>query len=589
MTLHRHCVLAIGAMGIASPLWAQTVPVAPTHAGTLLEQQRRLSPSMEPQAVPPGVLPAAPVAARAAPAAGTHTTVLRFQVDGSSLVDAAAVHAVLAPWLHRPVGLADLREATAAVEALYRQRGWLARVSLPGQDITDGTVRFIVTESRLGRVVVQPGDPAPAARLRTRVQNLLAAHLPAGQPLNLAALERALLLANDMPGVRVNGSLQASDTPGSTDVVVLLGASVPYRGEASLDNGGHRATGSERASAQVSLLSPLGLGESISLAGSTSRGSQYLSLGASAPLPGALGDQGWRMAGTASVLRYQVQDARNTTTGLPPEGSSSSLGASVQYPLVRTAVGQWLLSTGYAQTTLRNRDDNQAPGILETTGRARSRALQLGLSGYQFDQGGGASSASVVWSAGRLRLDGSPASAITADSQTLATQGRFSKLRWSASRLQTLQPGLSLLGSATGQWASRNLDPSEKMYLGGMHGVRAYPNAEGGGSTGIQASVELRQDLGAQWQASSFYDWGQVQQYKHNRYASNSAIPLLAHNRARLQGTGLALTWRGPQGLHIQGTWAHRIGNNPLATPSGADTDGSLHKNRFWLHASMAF
>nr|WP_315186794.1 ShlB/FhaC/HecB family hemolysin secretion/activation protein [uncultured Albidiferax sp.] len=572
-------------LGTIPPLWAQTTAVPPPNAGTLLEQQRRLSPPALPQPPGPGVLPAAPVPPGTDTGASRLTTVLRFQVDGSTLVESAAIQNVLSPWLNRPVSLADLRQATAAVEDLYRQCGWLARVSLPGQDITDGTVRFAVTESRLGRIVLQPGDTPLGPVLTARVQALLEYHLPAGQPLRLPALERALLLANDIPGVRVNGSLQASDTPGSTDVVVGLRPSAPYRVEASLDNGGNRATGSARATAQLSLLSPLGQGEQFNLGGSVSRGSQYLSLGGYLPV----GPQGWRIVGAASVLRYQVLDARNTTTGLPPEGGSTSFGASAQYPLVRTALAHWLFSAGWVQTRLHNRDDNQTLGILDTASRARSRALQLGLIGNQFDRlgGGGANSASLVLTHGRLSLDGSPIQ--FADASTVAAQGGFSKLRWSASRLQTLTPSLSLLGSATGQFASANLDPSEKLYLGGMNGVRAYPNAEGGGSTGTQLSLDLRQELSAQWQASAFYDWGQVQQYKHNRYASSSATPLVAHNRVTLQGAGLALTWRGPHGTQIQGTWAHRIGSNPLATPSGTDTDGSLHKNRFWLHASIAF
>lgn len=574
-------------LATVTPLWAQTAPVSPPNAGTLLEQQRRQRPPAQPQAVEPGVLPANPTPLPEPVGADGLTTVQRFQLEGGSLVESAAIQSVLSPWLQRPVSLADLRRATAAVEALYRQRGWLARVSLPGQDITDGTVRLLITESRLGRIVLQQSEPPLGVALTARVQALLAQQLPQGQPLGMPALERALLLADDIPGVHLSGSLQASDTPGSTDVIVALRPSEPYRGEASLDNGGNRATGSERASAQLSLLSPLGLGEQINLYASASRGSQYLSLGGYVPV----GNHGWRLAAATSVLRYQVLDARNTTTGLPPEGGSTSFGASAQYPLVRTALAHWLVSAGLVQTTLRNRDDNQTLGVQDTTSRARSRALQLGLIGHQFDQlgGGGANNASLALTTGRLSLDGSPASAIAADAFTVATQGRYSKLRWSASRLQTLTPRLSLLGAATGQFASANLDPSEKLYLGGMQGVRAYPNAEGGGSTGTQLSLELRQELSPQWQTSAFYDWGQVQQYHHNRYASSATTPLLARNRITLQGAGLALTWRGGQGTQIQATWARRIGSNPLATPSGADTDGSLHKNRFWINASIAF
>nr|WP_315247432.1 ShlB/FhaC/HecB family hemolysin secretion/activation protein [uncultured Albidiferax sp.] len=531
------------------------------------------------------MLPAAPVQPNAGAGASTQTTVVRFQLEGNTLVDAEAIQNVLSPWRDRPVSLADLRQATAAVEDLYRQRGWLARVSLPGQDITDGTVRFTITESRLGRILLQQSDRPLAAALSARAQALLEYHLHPGQPLSVPALERALLLADDIPGVRVNGSLQASDIPDSTDVVVVLSASVPYRGEASLDNGGHRATGSERATAELRLLSPWGQGEQINLKGSVSRGSQFLGLGSNLPV----GNQGWRIALAASALRYQVLEARNTTTGLPPEGAINGFVVGAHYPLVRSALSNWQLSAGMQQTQWRNRDDNQALGVLDTASRGRSRTLELGLVGNQFDQlgGGGANNASLALTHGRLSLDGSPIQ--FADAYTVATQGSYSKLRWTASRLQTLSPGLSLLGSATGQFASANLDASEKLYLGGMNGVRAYPNAEGGGSTGTQATLELRQDLGAQWQASAFYDWGQIQLYKHNRFAVRSSVPLVDPNRITLQGAGLALTWRGGHGVQIQGTWARRMGSNPLATPSGADTDGSLHQNRFWLNASIAF
>lgn len=146
-------------LATVTPLWAQTAPVSPPNAGTLLEQQRRQRPPAQPQAVEPGVLPANPTPLPEPVGADGLTTVQRFQLEGGSLVESAAIQSVLSPWLQRPVSLADLRRATAAVEALYRQRGWLARVSLPGQDITDGTVRLLITESRLGRIVLQQSEP----------------------------------------------------------------------------------------------------------------------------------------------------------------------------------------------------------------------------------------------------------------------------------------------------------------------------------------------------------------------------------------------------------------------------------------------
>lgn len=583
----RRALSAFAAALVVIPAAAQTAP--PVDAGSLLEQQRRQPPATPP-APDPGVLPVLPAPPAEAATDGATTTVRRFEVAGASLLDAAAVQAVLAPWVDRPAGLAALRQAAGALEDAYRARGWLARVSLPAQDVTDGTVHLVVTEARRGRLRLEAGEPALPAALTERVRAMLELALPADAPLSLPALERALLLADELPGVRLQGSLVAGAQEGSTDLLVTLRRDDAFRGQVGLDNGGSRATGAARANAQLQWLSPLGLGEQFGLGASASAGSQYLSLSASAPLPGAPGLRGWRMNANASALRYQVRDRYNTSTGLAPRGDSDTLGLGLQLPLVRTAVASWQLTTGLVQTRLHNEDDNLVAGRRDTTSRARTRALQLGISGYQYDRwaGGGATSAGAMFTQGRLSLDGSPASHIQADAATAATAGSFSKLRWNASRLQQLLPGTALLGAVSGQFASANLDASEKFYLGGPYGVRAYPNGEAGGSTGTLLTLELRQDIASAWQASAFYDRGDVGLYQRNRQAA-SGNPLVARNRVTLEGAGLALAWRGVRGLQVKGTWAHRLGSNPLATASGADSDGSLLQNRFWLEASLSF
>jgi hemolysin activation/secretion protein len=592
--IHTFAFLAICSGSVMS----QTVLTPGVNAGSLLEDQRRqAAPPVPAQRSEPGALPSlppTPAIAEAGPGSSVLTTVTAFSVEGNTLMDATVLQAALAPWLNRPVSLAELRLIPVALEALYRARGWLVRASLPAQDITEGTVRITVAEARLGKLSVAEAPASDAAgpvrpvgpRLMARVRALLDNFLPAGQPLNLASLERALLLADDIPGVRISGSLQASDEPGGTDVFVTVARRPVLRGEGSFDNGGNRATGAERLTARLSLQSPFDGGEQFNLGGSVSAGSRFVSVGASAPV----GNRGWRAALAASALRYAVRGSRNTTPDAPPEGDSSTVGASLQIPLVRTSVANWQFTVGWGQTRLHNRDDIQTPNLQETTNRAQSRAVTLSVAGNQFDQlaGGGVTSASVALVSGRLDLDGSPPLYVVLDALTTATQGHFTKLRWNASRLQNLTPTVSLYGTATGQWANANLDPSEKIYLGGSTGVRAYPNSEGGGSTGMQFSLDLRKELSPQWQASVFYDWGQVHQYKHNAYAA-FPLPLSGQNSITLKGYGLGVTWRGGPNMQVSASWARRIGHNPLATANGNDTDGSRHQNRVWLNASIAF
>ena len=51
---------------------------------------------------------------------------------------------------------------------------------------------------------------------------------------------------------------------------------------------------------------------------------------------------------------------------------------------------------------------------------------------------------------------------------------------------------VSLYAAINGQFASKNLDISEKMGLGGANGVRAYPEGEAYGDQGYVLNLEAR-------------------------------------------------------------------------------------------------
>ena len=213
------------------------------------------------------------------------------------------------------------------------------------------------------------------------------------------------------------------------------------------------------------------------------------------------------------------------------------------------------------------------------------RNFSAGLTGNQFDKwgGGGANLASLTLTAGTVNLDDSPNQA--ADASTTQTHGSFSKLRYALSRQQALNADWSLYALLTGQFANKNLDSSEKFFLGGANGVRAYPANEGGGSEGSMINLELRWRAMSNLVVTGFYDWGSVTVNKNNSFAGAPVF-----NRFDLSGLGASLTWTGPKGFNLKGTYAHRLGDNPNRdTATGKDQDGSLNKSRVWLTASLPF
>lgn len=536
---------------------AQSVP----NAGALqqqIERERERQPSLPRDAR----LPAAseqPEPAEAGSAAGAlRAQVDAFELHGNHLLSSAALAPVLAPYLHRSLSYAELRQATAAVAQAYREAGWVVRTYLPPQDISQGRITIAVVESVFGSALLE-GRPPQRVQLADVLAGI-AAQQPSGLPLNSVALDRALLLADDLPGVSVLGTLREGQQGGSTDLMLKLNDEELLTGEVDLDNAGARSVGSERLSASLNLNSPLALGDLLSSNLVHTEGSDYLRLAYTLPL----GPYGWRAGLNASQFDYRV--IAPEFAALQSQGKAGSQGLEASYPLLRSRERNLFLQLNAEQRSSQNRSANsvQSDYVVEN--------WSLGLSGNLFDNwgGGGASSASLAWLSGQLRpgaADPKPAK---------HPVGNFEKLRWSLSRQQVLSPDWSLYVVLSGQESADTLDASEKFYLGGASGVRAYPASEAGGSSGQLANLELRWRLPNGYSLIGFCDWGQVSNKDQGSDYS-------------LAGSGLSLAWQAHAGLSLRATWAHRAGSNPRPSANGSDQDGSLDADRFWLSASVAF
>lgn len=556
------------ACGIAAALAFPSLAAAqssPPDAGSLLQQleQPRVVP------LPPRAAPLLPVPPPLLSISGPTVTLSGIRFAGNSLLGSAELTPVVAGFLNRPLSFAELRGAATAVASAYRQAGWIVRVYLPQQDLADSVVTIQIVEARLGKVR-QQGEALriDAERLRRIVETAQAT----GAPVGADALDRALLLANDLPGVAVAGRLAEGENQAETDLVLEVVDQPMLSGEVSVENTGARSTGAARIATGLAVNSPLGIGDQADALLMHARGTDYVRLAYALPV----GSAGWRAGVHASHMSYKVVTPEFGL--LDAKGTSTAVGALASYPLIRSRLKNLYVSVGLDG----RRFDNSSVGV--TTTRYETRAASVALYGNLFDDlgGGGTNSAKIGFVHGRVDLDGSPNQA--ADAATTRTAGTFDVLRISAARQQRLTDTFSLYAGLAGQLASKNLDSSEKFYLGGIGGVRAYPVSEAGGSEGAIVNLELRARLPASFNASGFYDWGTVRVNKHRESAGAAAL-----NRYSLQGAGVSVGWVASFGLTIKATLARRIGSNPNATFSGNDQDGSLKMNRFWLQASLPF
>jgi hemolysin activation/secretion protein len=562
----RNCGLLAMAAAMAGQFIAgEALAQAAPDAGSILrqiEQQR-------PQPLPPKA-PSPPTPPPPLQTLGQATVIVQsFRFAGNQLLNAQQLAPAVTAFVGRPLTFGELQNAAVAVANAYRAAGWVVRAYLPQQDITGGTVAIQIVEAVFG-AVRQEGTArrVSAERIRRTVEQAQAA----GAPLSATALDRALLLIDDLPGAAANGRLAEGQQEAQTDLVLTVSDGPLITGDLTVDNTGSRSTGPARLSLNASLNSPLQFADQAIANALHTEGSDYLRVGYSVPL----GYGGLRASVNGSHLSYHL--VTSEFANLDARGTSGSLGAELVYPVLRSRGANLSLTVGVDA----KRFDNLSGGATAT--QYKTRQLSIGLNGNAFDDvlGGGASNGSLSFSQGKVDLSGSPNEA--ADAASTKTAGSFGKLRYAAARQQALNDVFSLFASLVGQVASKNLDSSEKFYLGGSTGVRAYPSNEGGGSEGHVITLELRARMVDTLNLSAFYDRGSIVINKNNDITG-----ALVLNTYALSGAGVAVSWTAPFGLGLKATLARRIGSNPNPTGTGTDQDGSLNKTRVWVQASLPF
>jgi hemolysin activation/secretion protein len=147
--------------------------------------------------------------------------------------------------------------------------------------------------------------------------------------------------------------------------------------------------------------------------------------------------------------------------------------------------------------------------------------------------------------------------------------------------LQGLGNTVSLWASLSGQLASKNLDVSEKMELGGMYAVRAYPQGEAYADQGYVLTLEARLQLAkfseqmpGQLQLIGFIDTGSVD---INRSPWAAGV-----NRRTLSGAGIGLNWSEANNFMVRAYYAFKVGDE--VARSAPDASG-----RFWIQAVKYF
>lgn len=534
------------------------------NAGSTLRDIERSTPTGKPAATdgsPSGLsitptLPQAPASADE-----RRITVRSFDITGVTAVDVNELLPMLDEWRHRELTLAELQKAAAKITEFYRERGYrVARAYLPQQSIRSGIIQIAVLEGELGSIKLKNETRISDDRILA-----LASGVKPGEKMYVPAVERRLLLLKDTPGVaNVEAALQPGENVGQTDMVVKVDPAPLVTGAIDADNAGNRYVGAYRVGGTLKLNSPLGLGDQLVARAQVSNAKLYAgSLSYRVPVM----SDGLVVGAAFASSHYQIG---KDFAALDANGQAMSASLFATYPFVRSET--FNLIGGLSTERRRLRDniglfDVQSKKNLSNVGANLSANGQLGNGTY---------AASVAYTTGKLNIDTPDVQ--LADALTVKSAGNYNKIGYALSTVQPMAGPWSVSAAFSGQFASKNLDASEKFSVGGADGVRAYPQGEAPSDEAYLLTSELRYALpdvprGAM-QVLGFVDHASVSLYK------NPFIP--ADNRRRLSAVGLGWTWQVPGDFAIRFSVAKKVGK----TPATSDHDASV---RAWIQGVKYF
>lgn len=544
------------------------------------ETRQRIAPR-EPATSP--AIPLEPGPAKAAAEASSEKIhVSAFAVEGVTRFTQAEITAVLEPYVGKDLDTSGIHAAADALNAHYRRAGYFAsKVFIPPQEVAD-VVRLDVYEGYLddagGIEVINAGQRVDTAV----VQGILQAHLGTAKPIHRSDYERALLIAEDLPGVTTSSTLYPGQLIGTARLRTTMRDLPLFAGNVDVDNFGSKVTGQYRLGTTLYLNSPGRAGDqAVGRLVTSGHGSTYGYLTYLRPVS----PLGTRIGASVDYFGYEAGRLHDLGDA---DGHASDARLYLTHPIVRSRQSNLGLRADVSRLAIEDRNER------EINARRHVDSVTIALHGDDDHHwlGPGLSILDASVTAGSVKVRGNRVYR-NLDATTARTDGGFSRVNLSVSRLQGLASRWWLYARAAGQWASGNLDSSQKFYVGGAISVPGYPLGEVGGDEGHEIFAELRHDFAVPWAGTLtggvFFDQAWVKQHEspwRGWQAGNGRL----HNSVTLKSAGLSLVQTLPGAWVLRGLIGWQVGDNPVREPAtGEASDGSKRRYRAWFQVIRYF
>lgn len=480
-------------VALIAPTIASAQVAVPGGAAPGRERQQFQVPEA-PRAVPGGPRVSLPSTTAPAEAKSTKLVIRKIRVVGSTVYTQEQLAPLYEEVIGKRVTLQTVYDLAQKITAKYGADGYvLSRAIVPEQELDPkgASITIEVVEGYVDKVVW----PEKLSRYRDFFTDY-AARITADRPVNIKTLERYLLLANDLPGLKFTTKLEASKKNKGASTLIVEVTEKPVEVNARIDNRGTKSRGPLQFIVSPTFNNLLGKHEALTI--SYAGTSPLSELQFVAP--------SWRQVLTSEGLTFFANGSYSwgyPSVSLPETFKfrtySNYVESGLSYPIIRareknlTVSGLAFASESYSFLGFVDPGPNQVD---------RLRGLRIKLDGDMADSTGGINQFNITLSKGFLGLGSTqnlPNPPISFEGGPSNPFGRvdFGKAEGFYSRTQPLFDRFSAQIAAYGQYAFTPLLVPEQCGFGGRQFGRAFDPSDLLGDHCWMASAELRYDLPA--------------------------------------------------------------------------------------------
>lgn len=508
--------------------------------------------------------------------------IVRFRIEGNSLLPESEAQAIVAPLTGSNRVYGDIQKALEALERAYRARGYsTVQVYVPEQELTSGVVRLVVTESVIGKVLV-------SGNTHFSTENVLAGlpSLRVGQVPNLRTMSENIQLSNENPAKQVEVVLGLGEEEGQVDAKVTVTEENPQKVFATIDNTGTVATGRLRTGIAYQNANMFDRDQSLTLAYITSPDApsgvkvDIFSVGYRVPLYG-WGDSIDVIYGNSSVNTPSSAPTLGGALGIV--GKGDVFGLRLNHYFARQGEFSSKLVLGFDYKFINARCttagtpvaiDPPTPPIAACVPYT-SRPLSLTYSGQRVGAGQAYDyTASVArnWPLGSryTNVNG------TLDRYSYLTSGNrntredFTILRLGGSYLKALEGDWQVRVAASGQYAGNPMLSAEQFGLAGSNAVRGFNERAVAADRGYLGNLEVYAPELAKWadvpgslRLVGFYDFARG----FNVGTNGTAIPA----KVGIASVGVGVRYTASKNFTLRADFVSVVDAGPVGTAARGD------------------